>query len=98
MTTTTSRVGARELKTRLGRYLNRVRKGHAFVVTDRAEPVAILQPLTAPSGSITARLEALAVLGEVTLPTSERLAAFAPIVSKGPSASDLVRRDRDERG
>lgn len=94
----TSRVGARELKTRLGRYLNRVRRGHAFVVTDRQEPVALLGPLRAPYGSASARLEAMAALGELTLPSRPSLSAFAPIVSSGPSASALIRRDRDDRG
>jgi prevent-host-death family protein len=93
----TTRVGARELKTRLGRYLNRVRRGHAFVVTDRQEPVALLGPLGTP-GSASARLEALASLGEITLPSRARLSAFTPIGSTGPLASDLVRRDRDDRG
>ena len=31
-------VGSRELKTRLGQYLNRVRKGETLLVTDRHEP------------------------------------------------------------
>ena len=38
-------VGARELKTRLGTYLQRVREGRTLVVTDRGEPVAELRPL-----------------------------------------------------
>lgn len=93
----TSRVGARELKTRLGRYLNRVRRGQTFVVTDRQEPVALLRPLGEP-GSTAARLEALALLGEITLPSRACLSAFAPVVSIGRPASDLIRIDRDERG
>ncbi len=95
--TATSRVGARELKTRLGRYLNRVRRGQTFVVTDRQEPVALLRPLGEP-GSTAARLEVLALLGEITLPSRAGLSAFAPLVSTGHPASDLIRLDRDERG
>src|SRR5260370_42298427 len=38
-------VGSRELKTRLGTYLNRVRRGETILVTDRNEPVAELRPL-----------------------------------------------------
>lgn len=44
-------VGARELKTRLGTYLQRVREGRTLVVTDRGEPIAELRPLT-PVGSV----------------------------------------------
>src|SRR3989304_5686519 len=36
-------VGARELKTRLGTYLRKVRQGSTLVVTDRGEPVAELR-------------------------------------------------------
>ena len=38
-------VGARELKIRLGGYLQRVRQGHTLVITDRGHPVAELRPL-----------------------------------------------------
>src|SRR5688572_7896540 len=38
-------VGARELKTRLGSYLQRVREGRTLVVTDRGQPVAELRPV-----------------------------------------------------
>ena len=93
----TSTVGARELKTRLGRYLKRVGLGHSFIVTDRHEPVAELRPLGRVASSSDTRLAAMAALGEVTLPSSRRLSAFTPLSSKGLLASDLIRRDRDER-
>lgn len=48
MERTTSTVGARELRTRLGSYLKRVGRGHSFIVTDRHQPVAELRP-TAPA-------------------------------------------------
>ena len=38
-------VGARELKTRLGTHLQRVREGRTLVVTERGESVAELRPL-----------------------------------------------------
>lgn len=93
----TSIVGARELKTRLGRYLKRVRRGHSFIITDRHEPVAELRPLGQDSSPVDIRLAAMAALGVITLPSSRRLSAFAPLSSKGALASDLIRRDRDER-
>ena len=40
-----SDVGSRELKTRLGAYLQRVRDGQSFIVTDRGQPVAELRPI-----------------------------------------------------
>jgi prevent-host-death family protein len=41
----TARVGVRELRQNLSRYLERVRAGEAFVVTDRREEVARLIPV-----------------------------------------------------
>ena len=97
MERTTSTVGSRELKTRLGRYLKRVGRGHTFIVTDRHEPVAELRPLAQAASPVDARLAAMAALGAVTLPSTRRLSVFAPLSSKGPLASHLIRRDRDER-
>jgi len=38
------RVGIRELRQDLSRYLRRVRAGERFVVTERRQPVAVLAP------------------------------------------------------
>jgi prevent-host-death family protein len=54
-------VGARELKTRLGGYLQKVRQGRTLVITDRGEPVAELRPLHAAVGE-GAKLEQLKAL------------------------------------
>ena len=54
------RVGVRELRQNLSVYLRRVRRGEALEVTERGEPVAILQPIVAPGDAI-ARLQALGV-------------------------------------
>jgi len=97
MERTTSTVGARELKTRLGSYLKRVGRGHSFIVTDRHQPVAELRPIARAASPAAVRLAAMAALGAITLPTTGRLSAFAPLDSKGTLASDLIRRDRDER-
>ena len=39
------KVGCRELKNRLGRYLARVEAGETIVVTDRGKPVAQMTPI-----------------------------------------------------
>ena len=89
-------VGARELKTRLGTYLQRVREGRTLVVTDRGEPIAELRPL--PSGpSLEAWLLKLSSKGTVTLPTRASPSAFRPIRNRGASVSDAVREDREDR-
>ena len=44
-------VGLRELKNRLSVYVNRVKAGHAIIVTDRGEPVAEIRPVSAGASS-----------------------------------------------
>lgn len=89
-------VGARELKTRLGTYLQRVREGRTLVVTDRGEPVAELCPLPSDN-SLPSALLKLSTSGAVTLPTTDGLSTFRPIRSRGASVSDAVQRDREDR-
>lgn len=91
-------VGARELKTRLGRYLNRVRRGDVIIVTDRHEPVAELRPIGDPRDPRQRRLAQLAAAGALSLPASRTLARFSPEPLSSGSASAAVSADRDERG
>lgn len=89
-------VGTRELKTRLGRYIEQVRRGATLVVTQRGEPVAELRPIdkTADEAS---RLGALRALGIVTRRSETRLAKFRPIRMTGPGLSRAVVEERADR-
>jgi prevent-host-death family protein len=69
-------VGSRELKTRLGQYLNRVRSGETILVTDRNEPVAELRPLSGDADSLSAAVRKLAARGTVTPPTRRAASDF----------------------
>jgi prevent-host-death family protein len=89
-------VGARELKTRLGGYLQQVRQGKTLVITDRGEPVAELKPLRG-AGTEDAELERLKALGTVTRLENRPLAPFRPVRSRGSSMSDAILDDRDDR-
>jgi prevent-host-death family protein len=89
-------VGARELKTRLGTYLRRVREGRTLLVTDRGEPIAELRPLPRDT-SVPAALLKLSSKGAVTLPVRKSMLAFRPIQSHGRALSDAVRQDREDR-
>src|SRR5687767_7837355 len=91
-------VGARELKTRLGKYLNRVRRGETILVTDRSEPIAELRPVHDAADPTLGVLRKLAASGVVTLPTRSGLTPFPAIRSRGATAAAAVVRDRDERG
>ena len=89
-------VGARELKTRLGGYLQRVRQGRTIVITDRGQPVAELRPL-ASAGTEEAVLVASTAIGAVTRLEHRPLAPFQPIPSRGQSLSLAIIEDRDDR-
>ncbi|MEO5898160.1 MAG: type II toxin-antitoxin system prevent-host-death family antitoxin [Vicinamibacterales bacterium] len=89
-------VGARELKTRLGRYLRRVREGRTVLVTDRGEPIAELRPLT-PDARLSPALLKLSIERAVTLPVRKSMLAFRPILSRGRALSDAVLEDREDR-
>lgn len=89
-------VGARDLKTRLGSHLQQVRQGRTFVITDRGEPVAELRPVHV-TGTQNANLERLQALGAVTRRENRPLARFRPVRGRGPSVSDAIIDDRDDR-
>jgi len=91
-------VGSRELKTRLGTYLNRVRRGETILVTDRNEPIAELRPVPGASDAGLARLRTAAAAGVVTLPLRRAPGRFTPIRSRGTSGAAAVSNDRDDRG
>jgi prevent-host-death family protein len=89
-------VGARELKTRLGTYLRRVREGRTVLVTDRGEPVAELRPVPRDT-NVPAALLKLASKRAVTLPVRTSMVAFRPIQHQGRALSDAVLEDREDR-
>jgi len=96
--TRSSVVGARELKTRLGHFLQRVRQGETLLVTDRGEPVAELRAVAVGASPIDAVLRRLAADGAITLPLKNQTSTFQAIASRGAAASTAVSRDREERG
>lgn len=98
MASRSSIIGARELKTRLGQYLNRVRKGETLLITDRDEPVAELRPIPGSANPLVASLKKLAADGAVTLPQKQNLSEFTAIRSRAGTASGAVAQDRDGRG
>jgi len=89
-------VGARELKTRLGTYLRRVREGQRIVVTERGAPVAELRGLDEGSEG---RLSRLHAAGLVTAPTRRALAPHRAVAirRRGRSLAQAIIEDREDR-
>lgn len=93
--------GSRELKTRLGTYLDLVRQGTIITVTDRGKPIAQLGPLPpAAADDAEARLDRLAEQGLLTRGTrpARPLAERLPLLeARGTPLSALVIEDREDR-
>lgn len=91
-----STVGVRELKNRLTLYLKQTKGGQEIVVTERGNPIAIIQPIRGAkrARSLDARLARLAEDGLVTLPTRKPLARLRRIKVKGEPVSRTILDDR----
>jgi prevent-host-death family protein len=91
-------VGSRELKTRLGTYLERVRAGETILVTDRGKPVAELRPVGASDDPTEQALRKMEAEGLITRPTRRGpLSPFRPVrLPPGVRASDWIVREREE--
>jgi prevent-host-death family protein len=90
------RVGSREFKNRLGRYLSAVRKGQSLLITDRGQPVAKVtppDPEEVHEDSLEKRLRELEAQGYIQL-AKGRMKKFKPIPSRGKPASQMIIEDR----
>ena len=95
MTHMASAVGVRELRQNLSRYLDRVKAGEAFVVTERGREVARLTP-AGPADS----LVRLAAERGATLPVGDLLeldASDGPWQGQGPPSGQVLDELREDR-
>lgn len=89
-----SSVGVRELRQNLSRFLERVKAGEAFVVTERGNEVARLTPSGARQGAL-ARL--ISERG-ATIPRGDLIANLGPRHRvDGTSTADVLAEQRQER-
>lgn len=92
------KIGARELKAHLGKYMQAVRNGQTLIITERGEPVAEIRPLPSPEPSdIEGRLEAMEKAGRLTRGTGGPLQPFPRIKMKGRPMSETLIEDREDR-
>lgn len=87
------RVGVRELRQNLSRYLRRVERGERVEVTERGRPVAVLAPLGEPEGPL-ARLVAA---GRVRAPRGDLLEVLPPRGRPSTRLSAALAAEREER-
>jgi len=90
------KVGSREFKNRLGRYLQAVREGQTLIITDRGKAVAqVVPPAETHSGTsaVEERLKELEAQGLIHL-AKKPLPKFRPAKSRGKPASQIIIEDR----
>jgi prevent-host-death family protein len=87
------RVGVRELRQNLSKYLRRVERGERLEVTEHGRPVAVLAPLGEPESPL-ARLVAA---GRVTPPRNDLLELLPPQGRTSTRTSAALLAERAER-
>jgi prevent-host-death family protein len=87
------RVGVRELRQNLSKYLRRVERGERLEVTERGRPVAVLAPIGAPASP----MERLIATGRATAPTIDILSLLPPPGRVSTRASEALLDDRADR-
>jgi prevent-host-death family protein len=91
-----SKVGIKELKNSLTRYLRRTKQGEEVVVTERGTPIALIQPIKAAHKAISleAKLARVAAQGLVALPTRKPLRRVRLVKVSGKPISKVILEDR----
>jgi len=89
-------VGVRELKNRLTSYLKLVKADQEVIITERGNPIALMQPLRGAGAprSLEARLAALAAKGEISLPEGPLRPRRRRFKIPGRPLSELIIEDR----
>ena len=90
------KVGSREFKNRLGRYLAEIRQGRSIIITDRGKAVAKVSPVSSGDDSgheLNDILKKLQSEGKLRLGTRP-LRRFRPVRGRGKSASEMIIEDR----
>ena len=89
------RVGVRELKDRLSRYLAAVKEGEEVVVTERGTPIARISGEPKQRPNLARQLDKLSAEGLVTLPKQHLPQTCAPPLSiGGRPVSELMIENR----
>ena len=91
------RVGTREFKNRMGRYMRAVRSGQTLMITARGRVVAHVTPPVqddSSSLSLDERLRKLEEQGLIRLGTGSSLPKLKPLKSRGKLASEIIIEER----
>jgi len=86
------RVGIRELKSKLGEYLRRIKAGETIIVTEHGKAIGQIVPV---KSTVEERVQAMVVSGQAEW-NGQKLQPYRPkaINRSNQQLSDLVIRDR----
>jgi prevent-host-death family protein len=89
-------VGVKELKNCLTQYLRRTKQGEEVIVTERGNPIALIQPIKSAEKalSLEARLARVAAQGLVALPTQKPLKRVRLVRVSGKPISKAIVEER----
>lgn len=90
------KVGSREFRSRMGQYLQAVRKGQTLIITDRGKAVAQVAPAVEKgpaANTLEERLKELDAQALIRL-AKGRLRKFRAARSRGKPASQMIIEDR----
>lgn len=88
-------IGIAGLKTNLRKYIARVKKGEAIIITDHGKPVARLVPEEPQDKPLQQKLQGLARVGAVLLPEGVPSKSLRkPPAIRGKIVSEMVIEDR----
>jgi prevent-host-death family protein len=90
------KIGSREFKNRMGRYLRAVRKGQTLIITDRGKVVAKVAPADqtdATESILDEGLNKLHAQGLIRL-ARKPFPKFRPAKGRGKPASQIIIEDR----
>lgn len=93
----TERVGVRELRQNLSKWLRRVENGESFEVTDRGKPVAQLNPLPSADDDVIARLVRQGRVAHVGIGSLADLPPPPPAPPAGISISEALQEIREDK-
>jgi prevent-host-death family protein len=89
-------MGLREANQKFSKAIRAVKAGQEVVLTERGKPIAVITPVgPARLEAAMRRMEAAGLLIRATKPGP--MPPFRPIRIKGESASETIRKMRDER-
>jgi len=91
-----TRVGIREAKVHLSRYLKLVQKGEEVVITDHGRPVGKIVPIGCRDLPLTERIDRLVERGIMEPLSGERMAHIPPPIPVPRGAAQaILQEDRD---